>query len=105
MGTRQALTATHSVGVVRPGRATRTEQAPHSPSAQPSLHPVRPHSRRKSSAVMWSGTSAIDVPRPLTVTLPTTMSHAPVPPGGTVGALVPAEHLELERLYKRRRPL
>ena len=36
-GTRQALIATHSVAAATPGRATRTEQAPHSPSAQPSL--------------------------------------------------------------------
>jgi hypothetical protein len=41
-GTRQEFSATHSDAVSIPGRATRIEQAPHSPSAQPSLAPVRP---------------------------------------------------------------
>src|SRR4030095_11130930 len=85
IGTRQALIATHSVEVLRPGRAIRTEQAPHSPSAQPSLQPVSPHPRRKSSAVVWSGTSVIDALCPLIVTLPATISHAPVRPEKMVG--------------------
>ncbi len=41
--------------VSMPGRATITEHAPHSPSAHPSLAPVRPRSRSQSSTVVWTG--------------------------------------------------
>jgi hypothetical protein len=48
---------THSV-VLSPvvlGRATRIAHAPHSPSAQPSLAPVKPRSRIQSSAEVCVG--------------------------------------------------
>src|SRR3954463_12199466 len=64
---RQALRAVHSVGVPRPGRATRIEQAPHSPSAQPSLHPVRPHVRSQSRAVVSGSTPVRGMTSPFTV--------------------------------------
>ena len=62
--------ATHSVAsaVSSAGRATSTEQAPHSPSAQPSLHPVNPRSRNQSSAVVCVGTPSSEALCPLTVT-------------------------------------
>jgi hypothetical protein len=60
-GARQALMATHSVGPATPGRATKIEQAPHSPSAQPSLQPANPRLRRNSSADVWVGTPESDM--------------------------------------------
>src|SRR6201992_3462172 len=75
-GIRQALIATHSVGAATPGRAIRTEQAPHSPSAQPSLQPVKPCSRRKSSAVVHTGTSPRGVFRPLILTSAATITSS-----------------------------
>jgi hypothetical protein len=48
---------THSV-VLSPvvlGRATKIAHAPHSPSAQPSLAPVKPRSRIQSSAEVCGG--------------------------------------------------
>ena len=61
--------ATHSVASAASsaGRATSTEQAPHSPSAQPSLHPVSPRSRNQSSAVVCVGTPSSEALCPLTV--------------------------------------
>src|SRR3954451_2860229 len=69
-GTRQELIAVHSVAAdpSGAGRATMTEQAPHSPSAQPSLAPVRPQPRRKSSALVCSGTPSSARGSPFTTT-------------------------------------
>ncbi len=85
-GTRQALIAVHWVRVRRPsGRATRTEQAPHSPSAQPSFAPVRPRRRRKSSAVVLVGTpdsargSPLTVIRGSVISLPRSRTARPSP--------------------------
>ncbi len=50
-GTRQALIATQRVRSGPSGRATSTAHAPHSPSAQPSLHPVSPSPRSHSKSV------------------------------------------------------
>jgi hypothetical protein len=62
--------ATHSVAsaVSRSGGATSTAHEPHSPSAQPSLHPVNPRSRNQSSAVVCVGTPSSEALCPLTVT-------------------------------------
>ena len=60
---------THSV-VLSPvvlGRATRIAHAPHSPSAQPSLAPVKPRSRIQSSAEVCVGRLPKATVRPLTV--------------------------------------
>src|SRR4029453_15975932 len=66
---RQALMQTHSVGLspVVLGRATRIAHAPHSPSAQPSLAPVKPRSRIQSSAEVYGGRLPKATVRPLTV--------------------------------------
>ena len=67
-GTRHELIAVHSVASVpsAAGRATSTEHAPHSPSAQPSLAPVSPQARRKSSALVCRGTPSSGRCSPLT---------------------------------------
>lgn len=67
-GSRQALSAVHSVVASTPGRATSTEQAPHSPSAHPSLAPVRPIERSQSSAFASGGAPASGRTDPFTVT-------------------------------------
>ena len=48
--------------------STCTEQAPHSPSAQPSLAPVSPEARRKSSSEVWTGTPSSGRDPPFTDT-------------------------------------
>ena len=53
-------------GLGQPGRATRTAHAPHSPSAQPSLQPVRPSARSHSRSVTCPPTSPSSRIRPLT---------------------------------------
>src|SRR5688500_5563147 len=59
-GTRHDITATPS---------RKTVQAPHSPSAHPSLLPVRPRARNQSSRVAWEP-DAGETDRPLTVVGP-----------------------------------
>src|SRR5579872_521836 len=56
-GTRQLLTS---------WPLTSTEQAPHSPSPQPSLAPVRPHSRRSTSSKRSIGKTSTSRGAPLT---------------------------------------
>src|SRR5699024_3003324 len=70
-GTRQAFSGVHSVAASMPGRATSTAQAPHSPSAHPSLAPVRPRPRSQSSRDTYGATSAREREAPLTMTVGT----------------------------------
>ena len=67
-GSRHELTAAQRVPPAPSDRATMTAQAPHSPSAQPSLAPVSPRPRSQSRALVHG--SAPERPRtsPLTVT-------------------------------------
>ena len=67
-GTRQALSATQHVRPWPSSRATSTAQAPHSPSAHPSLQPVSPLPRSHSSKVTCPPTSPSSRARPLTTT-------------------------------------
>ncbi len=68
-GIKQALIDTHSVvsSPVVLGLATRIAQAPHSPSAQPSLAPVNPSPRIQSSAVVFGGIVPNGTVRPFTL--------------------------------------
>src|SRR5262245_56772437 len=52
-GTKQLLMARQAAGRRAAPSSTATEQAPQSPSAQPSWAPVRPEARRKSSSVVF----------------------------------------------------
>ena len=73
-GTRHAFSAVQRVRPSPSGRATITEQAPHSPSAQPSLAPVNPWSRSQSSAVTYGSISTTGRCSPLTITLGVVMT-------------------------------
>src|SRR5699024_8641449 len=66
-GSRQELIEVQRVPPSASGRAIMIAQAPHSPSAQPSLAAVRPWPRRKSRAFMYVGPSNSRV-SPLTET-------------------------------------
>src|SRR5699024_6013485 len=72
-GIRQAFTAVHSVAELTPGSATRTAHAPHSPSAQPSLAPVRPSCRSQSNNEMYGATALRLCARPLIRTVGASM--------------------------------
>ena len=67
-GTRQAFTAVHAVPPSSAGVARSMAQAPHSPSAQPSLLPVSPFSRSHSRAVVCAVAFRNGRRCPLTVT-------------------------------------
>ena len=58
-------TGTRQLSTTSPSR--RTEQAPHSPSPQPSFDPVRPRSRRRTSSRRRPPGTATSTDRPLTV--------------------------------------
>src|SRR5699024_221388 len=64
-----------------PDRATSTAQAPHSPSAHPSLAPVRPRPRNQSSKDRYGATSARERGAPLTETVG---ADVPTPCGAAV---------------------
>src|SRR5690625_1903401 len=66
-GSRHELIAVQRVPPLPSGRETMTAQAPHSPSAQPSLTLVRPLLRRKFSAVVWAPASLTSSSVPLTL--------------------------------------
>ena len=91
-GSRHALTAVHSVPAESSGpasaagRASSTEQAPHSPSLQPSLAPVRPRPRNQARAEVYAGVPASGRSVPLTVAVGVSMDPFPARGGAPRGS-------------------
>src|SRR5581483_3630243 len=68
-GSRQAFTACSRAPPAAPGASSATAQAPHSPSAHPSLLPVSPRARSQPSNVVCGSTSPTATVSPLSTKL------------------------------------
>src|SRR4051794_29584023 len=95
---RQAFTDVHRLRPDPSGRATSTAQAPHSPSAQPSLAPISPSALSQSSNRVCGLTPSQPRTWPLTVIWITLMAQPPqCPPRGRPGQPLhlPCQHRQL----------
>src|SRR5450432_2128192 len=72
------------------GRTIATAQAPHSPSAQPSLAPVSPRARSNSSSVVWAENPSAQIACPFKTNSTEEDAIWPASPQGAIDGIVAA---------------